>query len=576
MFSSFFSALTGQEEGEEIKSQGSTHNSSQTKPSGLDLWSVANSVSNTFKSRADELYKSVVETDWKAELASFKEEVSHDASIVKEKAVKVVESLPEVHLANPNATEETIYEGYSFSGQSTVTPLPSNVTATLGNVGGTLASLSKRIVKNAQELVNQVKEAVEEEIGAVTKEQRRSNLRDKPSGPSRAAYGRFEAEVAALQRDVSTFCDEPEEASDFEDWIQGRIEGVQPFNMSSSVTQNQIAAAISTSGGGLLTELQSQLVPSVLNDDQFWSRYLYRLYRLEQKEAKRRQLAATARALNDDDDGEEEEEEEEAEEEEEEEEEEEDEEREEVREEIREEEEEENVKKSILREEAKEKETEEKEEKEEKEEEQENKEIETLQFQTSVDTLAPLSPAPPKNEEQAKVTSSATPPEIVNILTSTSTSQEANEKLPMPVSEISIPQEESIRQCTNSYRASESSNSFVEEEVGSDGSSSSETKKWTVVSPKKSSIKSPDSEANREEELVKPNLDSPNVVPAPVIKLSGPSCVDTSVVKGESDSFASFERANESSEKEKSSVNSKKVNATIANYEDDEAWEGWD
>jgi hypothetical protein len=36
-----------------------------------------------------------------------------------------------------------------------------------------------------------------------------------------AFIGRFEADVAAMQRDSSTYCDEPEDCEEFEAWLAG-------------------------------------------------------------------------------------------------------------------------------------------------------------------------------------------------------------------------------------------------------------------------------------------------------------------------------------------------------------------
>lgn len=34
---------------------------------------------------------------------------------------------------------------------------------------------------------------------------------------------RFDADVAAMQRDSSTYCDEPEDTEEFEDWLTGCV-----------------------------------------------------------------------------------------------------------------------------------------------------------------------------------------------------------------------------------------------------------------------------------------------------------------------------------------------------------------
>lgn len=48
-------------------------------------------------------------------------------------------------------------------------------------------------------------------------------------GSGAARYSRFDADVAAMQRDSSTYCDEPEDEEDFDSWLAGfDLEGRKP------------------------------------------------------------------------------------------------------------------------------------------------------------------------------------------------------------------------------------------------------------------------------------------------------------------------------------------------------------
>eukprot|EP00878_Enallax_costatus_P042469 GHUV01049838.1.p2 GENE.GHUV01049838.1~~GHUV01049838.1.p2 ORF type:complete len:120 (+),score=17.58 GHUV01049838.1:232-591(+) len=55
------------------------------------LWNVATAVTSAVKQTADEVVKSVQQTDWKSELATFTHEVEAEA----QKAVEVVQHLPQ-------------------------------------------------------------------------------------------------------------------------------------------------------------------------------------------------------------------------------------------------------------------------------------------------------------------------------------------------------------------------------------------------------------------------------------------------------------------------------------------------
>lgn len=62
----------------------------------FDIWGVAAAVSKSVRQRADELVKSVQETDWKSELSSFSKGVSEDTKTLTNKTAELVEHLPEV------------------------------------------------------------------------------------------------------------------------------------------------------------------------------------------------------------------------------------------------------------------------------------------------------------------------------------------------------------------------------------------------------------------------------------------------------------------------------------------------
>lgn len=62
----------------------------------FDIWGVAAAVSKSVRLRADELVKSVQETDWKSELSSFSKGVSEDTKTLTDKTAELVEHLPEV------------------------------------------------------------------------------------------------------------------------------------------------------------------------------------------------------------------------------------------------------------------------------------------------------------------------------------------------------------------------------------------------------------------------------------------------------------------------------------------------
>ncbi|KAG2492450.1 hypothetical protein HYH03_009392 [Edaphochlamys debaryana] len=286
MFNTLFAEETGQkvpDENAEAGAEGTGDQPSTSTGAGtsiLSFWSVAAAVTSTVKARADELVKSVVDTDWRNELSTFSHGVGEESKVLKEETAKLVEHLPEQIMDLPEkAAQAQIKE----MGQ------------TLEGVSAAFATLGKTLFQGTQELIAELREGVDTEITAAAREGKRA-ARGKAGNAStsklasvQAKYNRFEAEVAAMQRDSSTYCDEPEDAEDFARWRSG---------FSLDAVKADIAKL--TADNAFMGELHSRLVPIIVEDDDFWSRYFYRLHKLQQKEEQRQQLAQRAKNLQED------------------------------------------------------------------------------------------------------------------------------------------------------------------------------------------------------------------------------------------------------------------------------------
>jgi len=80
----------------------------------------------------------------------------------------------------------------------------------------------------------------------------------------------LEQRVQTMQRDSDTYCDEPADLEDFEAWeATFALE-----SMSGEVDQILVS-------NSFMRELQSRIVPLVVEYDAFWTRYFYRLHNLK-------------------------------------------------------------------------------------------------------------------------------------------------------------------------------------------------------------------------------------------------------------------------------------------------------
>lgn len=79
-----------------------------------------------------------------------------------------------------------------------------------------------------------------------------------------AKYSRLDADISAMQRNSSTYCDEPEDAVDYNSWLS-------TFDLSSKKHDIQQL----TSSNAFMSELQSRIVPLIVQYEVFWTRYFY-------------------------------------------------------------------------------------------------------------------------------------------------------------------------------------------------------------------------------------------------------------------------------------------------------------
>lgn len=84
------------------------------------------------------------------------------------------------------------------------------------------------------------------------------------AGGSGAKYSRLDAEVAAMQRNSSTYCDEPEDHADYAAWLAA-------FDLTARKPEIDTIIA----DNAFMAELQARIVPLIVQYDEFWTRYFY-------------------------------------------------------------------------------------------------------------------------------------------------------------------------------------------------------------------------------------------------------------------------------------------------------------
>eukprot|EP01024_Parvocaulis_polyphysoides_P007986 TRINITY_DN1234_c0_g2_i1.p1 TRINITY_DN1234_c0_g2~~TRINITY_DN1234_c0_g2_i1.p1 ORF type:complete len:473 (-),score=102.27 TRINITY_DN1234_c0_g2_i1:543-1961(-) len=272
MFANLISALQGEPSNDEQAQQVGVQNEGeeeqqQQQSSSMDMWrNITTGLTNTVKKSAKDLITSVQETDWKQELTAFGQGLSDDTKKISNKTVQAVEHLPD----------------------SAVEALPvlrqqgEQVKQKLGVVGNQLSSFGQQLYAGTKEIIETVKDQVEKDIGEAAQSVRKpnrtvsSNNNTSIGATTGAKYNRLQAEIASMQRDSSTYLEEPEDVDNFQQWRT---------NFSISSKRSEIDKIIKENA--FMGELQQRIVPLIVDHDTFWTRYFYRLQQLQDKHAQR-------------------------------------------------------------------------------------------------------------------------------------------------------------------------------------------------------------------------------------------------------------------------------------------------
>ncbi|KAK4266438.1 hypothetical protein QN277_027360 [Acacia crassicarpa] len=96
-------------------------------------------------------------------------------------------------------------------------------------------------------------------------------------------YSRFDALVRALQNDVTTYVEEPEDVENYNEWKSGFELDKKGQEIQDLFAENEV-----------IKEIYGEVVPSRTDHESFWSRYFYRMHKLKLVEDARAKLVKRA------------------------------------------------------------------------------------------------------------------------------------------------------------------------------------------------------------------------------------------------------------------------------------------
>ncbi|KAK9868344.1 hypothetical protein WJX84_011259 [Apatococcus fuscideae] len=230
--------------------------------STFSFWGVAAAISDTLKKSTADIASSVRDTDWGAELNAFRQGVTEESQQLKANTAAAVEQIP-VRASQASNTFQLHLGG-------------PEVQARLAKAGVNIEKFARKIAFSSGELFEDVKDAILSELGPKDGAALPKHAR---SGSQGSKYSRLEAEVAAMQRNSATYCEEPAPGPAHDAWLAS-------FDLGSHA--DEIAAI--TQDNAFMSELQARIVPLIVSHDLFWTRYFYRLHLLQAENERRQRL----------------------------------------------------------------------------------------------------------------------------------------------------------------------------------------------------------------------------------------------------------------------------------------------
>ncbi|XP_039043025.1 BSD domain-containing protein 1-like isoform X2 [Hibiscus syriacus] len=157
----------------------------------------------------------------------------------------------------------------------------------LGNVGQVIDEFGNTVIKGTTQIINQGKEAIlaadNESYSPSSESKDKSQIAQRSLNSNR--YSRFDAQIRAIQGDINTYTEEPEDLEYYKKWKSR-------FNLGEK--EEEIERLMEENGemDGVYKRVVG--VSNGIDRETFWCRYFYKVYKLKQAEDARIKLVKRA------------------------------------------------------------------------------------------------------------------------------------------------------------------------------------------------------------------------------------------------------------------------------------------
>ncbi|KAI4349561.1 hypothetical protein L6164_010137 [Bauhinia variegata] len=176
-----------------------------------------------------------------------------------------------------SSKSESIIETYRRDLQEFGTGLKTEIEIAQGSfqtVGHAFDEFGNTVVKGTAQIISQGKDAI---LGANLESDsdssNKSHNYSTPKSLNSKRYSRFDAQVSNIQNDASTYCEEPEDLDDYNKWksefpLAGKSDEIESFLREYEAIES----------------IYKRVVPNNVDNETFWYRYYYKVYKLKKAE----------------------------------------------------------------------------------------------------------------------------------------------------------------------------------------------------------------------------------------------------------------------------------------------------
>jgi len=226
-------------------------------PTETTAWSFGGLI-QTLASKSE----SVIE-NYRRDLEEFSSGLKIETSVIREAASRAVKDLP-----------SSLDVGASVAQESLET-----VGQAIDDIGSTVWKSTAQIISHGRDSLL----APDSDSDSYDSNNIKRNLSSSSSVGDLKRYSRFDVLVRALQSDVNTYLDEPEDLVNFNEWKLGFVLDDKVDEIENLIKENDV-----------VDEIYVKIVPSKIDDEIFWSRYFYKLHKLKQAEDARAKFVKRA------------------------------------------------------------------------------------------------------------------------------------------------------------------------------------------------------------------------------------------------------------------------------------------